>query len=338
MDVKDILLGSEKILYKSDKEETNPSCGCWPDKRPIRQYLRYGFVILDKPRGPTSHEVVSWVKKILELSRTGHAGTLDPRVSGVLPVALEESTKALQALSRCDKEYVAVMKLHDDVPEDKLQEVIRMFIGPIYQKPPFRSAVKRRLRVRHVYNIDVLEKIGKYVVLRVRVEAGTYVRKLIHDIGEVLGVSANMRELRRTRVACFTESESVRLQELNEAYMLWKEFQYEDYIRQIVRPVEYMVKHLPKVWIRDSAVNAICYGAALAAPGVVKLTDNVQRGSLVALMTLKNELVALGEALVSSDEMLNMSRGIVVKTLRVIMDRDVYPRMWKSRSQEVKFL
>ena len=217
MSIQQYVLDNVEILYKVDKEETNPEWGCPPEKRPTEMYIKYGFVVLDKPRGPTSHEVVAWIKKILGLKKAGHAGTLDPGVSGVLPVALEESTKVLQAIAHSDKEYIAVMKLHEDVEIEKIEEVIKMFIGPIYQKPPLRCAVKRQLRIKHVYNLEILEKNGKYVLLRMHVEAGTYARKLIHDIGEILGVSANMRELRRTRVACFTEQEAVTLHDIKEA-------------------------------------------------------------------------------------------------------------------------
>ena len=339
MFIQQYVLDNVEILYKVDKEETNPEWGCFPDKRPIDMYIRYGFVILDKPRGPTSHEVVAWIKKILGLKRAGHAGTLDPGVSGVLPVALEESTKVLQAIAHSDKEYIAVMKLHEDVEIEKLEEIIKMFIGPIYQKPPLRCAVKRQLRIKHVYNLEILEKNGKYVLLKMHVEAGTYARKLIHDIGEILGVSANMRELRRIRVACFTEQEAVTLHDIKEAYVIWKEFNDDSLIRKVIKPVEYMVRHLPKIWIRDSAVDAICHGAALAAPGVVKLTNNIEKGSLIAIMTLKNELVALARAEMNSKEILNANKGIVARVSRVVMKRGTYPKLWKTakEKEEIKF-
>ena len=328
-----------EILYKVDKEETNPEWGYYPEKRPIDLYIKFGFVVLDKPRGPTSHETVAWLKRLLGLRKAGHAGTLDPGVSGVLPVALEESTKALQAIAHSDKEYIAVMKLHEDVPEDKLVEALKLFTGEIYQKPPLRCAVKRQLRIKKVYNLELIEKIGKYCIIKMHVEAGTYARKLIHDIGEVLGCSANMRELRRTRVGPWTEKDAVTLNQLREAYILWKEFGYEDLLRTLVRPVEEMVKHLPKIWVRDSAVDAICHGAALAAPGVVKLTSNVKKGDLVALMTLKNELIALARAEMNAQEILSAQKGIVARVVRVIMPRGTYPKLWKSAKakEEVKF-
>ncbi len=325
-----------EVLVKVPNEETNKEWGMPPEARPMDLYLRYGFVVIDKPRGPTSHEVAAWVKKILNLDRAGHSGTLDPSVSGVLPIALGESTKAMPAINTLDKEYIMVMKLHGDVDDDKLRAVLREFTGAIYQKPPLRSAVKRQVRVKHVYELELLERDGRYVLIRMSVESGTYARKLAYDIGEVLGVGANMRELRRIRVGCFTEKEAVKLQDLKDAYTLYKEYGVEDLLRTYVKPVEYMVRHLPKVWIRDSAVDAICHGAALAVPGIVKLTNNIKKGLLTAIMTLKNELVALGYAEMDADEIMKAQKGVAVRTTRVIMKKGTYPPLWKELKEKKK--
>jgi len=325
-----------EVLVKIPNEETNKEWGLPPENRSMDLYLRYGFIVVDKPRGPTSHEVAAWVKRILNLDRAGHSGTLDPGVSGVLPVALGESTKAMPAINTLDKEYIMVMKLHGDVDDDKLRAILKEFTGAIYQRPPLRSAVKRQVRVKHVYELELLERDGRYVLIRMNVESGTYARKLAYDIGEVLGVGANMRELRRVRVGCFTEKEAVKLQDLKDAYTLYKEYGVEDLLRTYVKPVEYMVKHLPKVWIRDSAVDAICHGAALAVPGIVKLTNNVKKGSLTAIMTLKNELVALGYAEMSSDDIMKAQKGIAVRTTRVVMRKGTYPPIWKELKEKKK--
>ncbi|MCG2864780.1 MAG: RNA-guided pseudouridylation complex pseudouridine synthase subunit Cbf5 [Vulcanisaeta sp.] len=325
-----------EVLVKIPNEETNKEWGLPPENRSMDLYLRYGFIVVDKPRGPTSHEVAAWVKRILNLDRAGHSGTLDPGVSGVLPVALGESTKAMPAINTLDKEYIMVMKLHGDVDDDKLRAILKEFTGAIYQRPPLRSAVKRQVRVKHVYELELLERDGRYVLIRMNVESGTYARKLAYDIGEVLGVGANMRELRRVRVGCFTEKEAVKLQDLKDAYTLYKEYGVEDLLRTYVKPVEYMVRHLPKVWIRDSAVDAICHGAALAVPGIVKLTNNVKKGSLTAIMTLKNELVALGYAEMSSDDIMKAQKGIAVRTTRVVMRKGTYPPIWKELKEKKK--
>ncbi|MEM0483490.1 MAG: RNA-guided pseudouridylation complex pseudouridine synthase subunit Cbf5 [Pyrobaculum sp.] len=320
-------------VFSKFEESTNPQWGKPPSQRSTEEYIKYSLVILDKPRGPSSHEVAAWVKKILGVERAGHAGTLDPKVSGVLPIAIAEGTKVLMALSRSDKVYVAVAKFHGDVDEDKLRAVLQEFQGVIYQKPPLRSAVKRQLRTRSVYSLDLLELDGRYAVIKMHVEAGTYARKIIHDIGEVLGVGANMRELRRIAVSCYTEDEAVTLQDIADAYYIWKHYGDDTYLRRVLLPIEEIARHLPKIWVRDSAVDAICNGAPLAAPGISKFETPFSKGDLVAMFTLKGELIGIGRALVDSEEVKKMERGLVARTDRVVMRRGTYPAMWKRKAK-----
>ncbi|MGC8597673.1 MAG: RNA-guided pseudouridylation complex pseudouridine synthase subunit Cbf5 [Thermocladium sp.] len=328
---------TERGIHIKIDEGTSDEYGVYPEKRSIEDHVRRGFIVLDKPRGPSSHEVVSWIKRMLNLERAGHAGTLDPRVSGVLPVALGDSTKVLQGISHESKEYIAVMMLHGDADDNTVKSVLREFIGEIYQRPPVKSAVKRQLRTRHVYSLEMLERDGRYILLDTNVEAGTYVRKLCYDIGEVLRVGANMRELRRIRVGCFKEDEAITLHDLADAIYLWRHYGDETLMRKLIKPVEYMVKHLPRIFIRDSAVDSIAHGAALAAPGVAKVEDGVERDRMVAIVTLKGELVALGKAAVSTSELLSMNKGIVAKPTRVIMERGVYPSAWpKGKDQDAR--
>jgi H/ACA ribonucleoprotein complex subunit 4 len=321
--------GSREVFVKIH-EGTNPEWGRPPSQRPAEEHIRYSLVLLDKPRGPSSHEVAAWVKKILGVDRAGHAGTLDPKVSGVLPIAVAEGTKVLMALSRSDKVYVAVAKFHGDVDVERLRAVLQELQGAIYQKPPLRSAVKRQLRTRHVYSLELLEVDGRYAVIKMHVEAGTYARKIIHDIGEILGVGANMRELRRVAVSCFAEDETVTLQDVADAYYVWRKYGDDTYLRRVLLPIEEVARHLPKIWVRDSAVDALCHGAPLAAPGVAKFEIPFSRGELVALFTLKGELIGVGRALVDGEEVKKMERGLVARTDRVVMRRGTYPPMWKK--------
>ncbi len=321
--------GSREVFVKI-QEGTNPEWGRPPSQRPAEEHIRYSLVFLDKPRGPSSHEVAAWVKKILGVDRAGHAGTLDPKVSGVLPIAVAEGTKVLMALSRSDKVYVAVAKFHGDVDVERLRAVLQELQGAIYQKPPLRSAVKRQLRTRHVYSLELLEVDGRYAVIKMHVEAGTYARKIIHDIGEILGVGANMRELRRVAVSCFAEDETVTLQDVADAYYVWRKYGDDAYLRRVLLPIEEVARHLPKIWVRDSAVDALCHGAPLAAPGVAKFEIPFSRGELVALFTLKGELIGVGRALVDGEEVKKMERGLVARTDRVVMRRGTYPPMWRK--------
>ncbi|MEM1559623.1 MAG: RNA-guided pseudouridylation complex pseudouridine synthase subunit Cbf5 [Candidatus Bathyarchaeia archaeon] len=226
------------------------------------------------------------------------------------------------------KEYVGVMRLHGDVSRDKIKSCFDMFQGEIYQKPPVRSSVKRRLRTRRIYYLELLEIDGRDVLFRVGCEAGTYIRKLCYDIGEILGCGAHMKELRRTRVSTFTEDECVRVDDIFDAYMSWKESGDESMLRRIVRPMEDALTILPQVIVKDTAVEAICNGADLAVPGIVAFTGDIREGSLVAILTVKGEGVALGLAQLSAEKLLEKEKGIAVKTERVLMQPGTYPRVW----------
>lgn len=229
------------------------------------------------------------------------------------------------------KEYVTLMELHDYIEKDKLLSVFNMFVGKIYQRPPLRSSVKRNLRIKEIYNIDVIEIEGKHVLFKVKCESGTYVRKLCHDIGLILGVEAHMRELRRIAVAHFTEyTNLVTMHELSEALYIWNIYKDDTLVRKYVMPMEYIVAFLPKILIKDSAVDAIAHGAQLAVPGIAILSNKIEKGSKVAIMSLKGELVAIGRALMNSNDILTIEKGIAVKIERVVMEPNVYPKMWKN--------
>ncbi|HEU0143239.1 MAG TPA: RNA-guided pseudouridylation complex pseudouridine synthase subunit Cbf5 [Nitrososphaera sp.] len=212
-------------LIKIDDDITNDNYGHYPDKRPIESLLYYGLVLTDKPAGPTSHEVVAWMKRILEIEKAGHSGTLDPGATGLLPIGLGEGTKALSVLLLGPKEYYALARLHSHVSPDKIRRVMQEFTGEIYQRPPQRSSVRRVTRVRSVYEFDYLENYDRLVLMRILCQAGTYIRKIIYDIGEVISSGATMVELRRTRVSNLSEQNDglVRLHDIADAYQRYKE-------------------------------------------------------------------------------------------------------------------
>lgn len=240
-------------------------------------------------------------------------------MTGVLPIALSRATRVVQTLLKAGKEYIAIMHLHKNVEEDKLRQTIeRHFIGKIEQLPPLKSAVKRQLRTRTVYYLNILEIEDKDILFKVGCEAGTYIRKLCFDMGKKLGIGAHMSKLRRTKAGPFDESTLFTLHELTDSYYFWKEENKDKFMRQVIQPIENGVKHLAKVWIFDTTVESICHGVDLKVPGICKLNDSIIKDETVAIMTLKDELVALGVARVSSREMMG-SRGIAVKTEKVFM-------------------
>ncbi len=324
----------ERKLITKAKAHSDSGYGKIPEDRSIEEHLSYGVINLDKPRGPTSHEVAAWVKGILKIKKAGHGGTLDPRVSGVLPITLEESTKIVKVLLNAGKEYVCAMRLHSDSSRHEIEEVLSEFTDDIYQRPPVKSAVKRQLRKRRIYHINFLEVDNRDVLFKVGCEAGTYIRKLCHDIGEVLGPGAHMLELRRTKSGVFDESTLVTLHDLADAYAFYRENGREDFLRKAVMPVEEALAHLPKVIVRDGAVDALCHGADLAIPGIVKLDSELNPGIEVALMTLKGELIAIGSALMDIKKILIEEKGIAVRIKRVIMKPDTYPRKWHTREED----
>ncbi len=319
-----------RMLIKAS-DTTNPEYGCYPEKRRIDEHINKGVINIDKPAGPTSHEVVAWIKKILDLDKAGHSGTLDPKVTGVLPVMLGGATKAVGALLTARKKYVCVMRLHRTVPEERIRDVCREFTGDIYQRPPLKSAVKRQIRKRKIHHLKIQEIKDNEVLFEVECEAGTYIRKLCHDMGEALGVGAHMAELRRTMSGPFTEDAHIAtLQDLKDAHVFWKEDGTEQFLREIVMPMEYGVTHLPKVIIRDTAVDAICHGADLAVPGVLSVQSEIEMGCQVAVFTLKGECVCLGTAKMNATYILGAKNGIAVDTDRVLMAPGIYPKMWRG--------
>ncbi len=320
-----------------EESETDERYGKYPWMRDVNELLKLGVINLDKPPGPTSHEVVAWVKRMFNLEKAGHGGTLDPKVTGVLPVALQEATKVIHYVMLSGKEYVMVIQLHDDVSEEELRSKLSLFVGEIYQRPPLRSSVKRQLRTKKVYYIHLLEydRQARKALVRVGSESGTYMRKIAHDLGLLLGTGAHMRELRRTRSGPFHEDYNlVRMQELSEAKYLWEINKDDSLLKKYIMPCEYAVCHMGKVMVKDGAVDAIAHGAHVAAPGVAAVTNNIKKGDTVAIVSLKGELVAIGQALMDWEEMLKVEKGWVVKTKRVIIKPGTYPSVWKKRKGE----
>ena len=316
-----------------DQDITNDAYGTYYDKRSIEQLLDYGFILLDKPNGPTSHETVAWVKKILGIEKAGHSGTLDPQVSGLLPIGFGEATKALIVLLLGPKEYHALGRLHSLPSKEELDTVLRLLTGKIYQKPPQRSSVSRQTRVRTVYEIEVIEQKERLLLLRILCEAGTYIRKIFYDMGEILGPGATMIELRRTRVGQFNEdSNLVKMHDLVDAHALWKEKNDESKLRKILMPIEYCLSEIKSVIIRDSAVDALCHGAQLAIPGILEISYGLKKGDLVGIYTQKGEIVALAEATMSEDEIVENTKGFAFQIKRIIMSPNTYPKSWRSKA------
>ncbi len=300
------------VIYKEQGK-----LGVSPQQRSVEQALEHGVICIDKPRGPSSHEVSAFVRKILNIKKTGHTGTLDANVSGVLPVLLNQSCKASHFLGETSKTYVCVMRTSEPVSESDLEKVFSRFRGEIYQTPPLASAVAKKLRVREVFDLKLLETSGCDVLFTVSSEAGFYVRNLVFDVGEVLGIKTEMLELRRTKAGPLSEDKCVTLHELSDYYWLWKENGKEEMLRKAIISIEDFVA-LKKVVASDDCLRAISTGANLAIPGIVSIDETIKKSERVGIFTGKGELVAVATALMQFSEIKNSAKGMAFDIERVI--------------------
>jgi H/ACA ribonucleoprotein complex subunit 4 len=292
--------------------------GCYPGARSLEEYIRNGIILLDKPPGPTSHQVDKWIKEILNIKKASHGGTLDPRASGVLVIALENATKLMPILLSSKKEYIGIIHLHKEVDKEKIEKEFRDLIGKVKQLPPKKSAVARRVREREIYYLELLELKERNVLFKIACEAGFYVRRFADDLGKKLGTGAHLQELRRTKTGNFSEENLITLQDLIDA----KE---ENELKDVILPMELVAESVSKIIVSDNAVNNICNGAPLAIGGIVKFEDSIKKNDRIAIFSLKGELIAIGKALMNSKEILKKKRGLAVKTDRVLMKKGTYP-------------
>ncbi|SDY03570.1 RNA-guided pseudouridylation complex pseudouridine synthase subunit Cbf5 [Halobellus clavatus] len=265
-----------------------------PAERTIEELLSFGVVNLDKPPGPSAHQVSAWIRDAAGVERAAHAGTLDPKVTGCLPVLLGDATRLAQVFLQGSKEYVAVLELHGPAPTD-LDAVLETFEGEIYQKPPRKSAVARRLRTREIYDLDLLEVRDRQALVRIRCESGTYIRKLCHDLGLAAGTGAHMGDLRRTATDPFDDRTLVSTADVTDG-LAFAEDGDEAPLRDTVAPAERALSHLPGLTVAFSAAEQIAEGAPVYAPGIVDVGPEVgdSEDGLVACFTPDGSAVCLG--------------------------------------------
>ncbi|CAH8384147.1 unnamed protein product [Eruca vesicaria subsp. sativa] len=308
------------------------SSGHSPLKRPLLDYIRYGVINLDKPSNPSSHEVVAWIKRILRVEKTGHSGTLDPKVTGNLIVCIDRATRLVKSQQGAGKEYVCVARLHSAVPDvAKVARALESLTGAVFQRPPLISAVKRQLRIRTIYQSKLLEYDADrhLVVFWVSCEAGTYIRTMCVHLGLLLGVGGHMQELRRVRSGILGENDNmVTMHDVMDAQWMYDNYKDESYLRRVIMPLEVILTSYKRLVVKDSAVNAICYGAKLMIPGLLRFENDIDVGTEVVLMTTKGEAIAVGIAEMTTSVMATCDHGVVAKIKRVVMDRDTYPRKW----------
>ncbi|KAK4392439.1 H/ACA ribonucleoprotein complex subunit [Sesamum angolense] len=293
-----LLKNYDKLNVRTGHYTPLPS-GYSPLKRPLAEYIKYGVLNLDKPANPSSHEVVAWIKRILRVEKTGHSGTLDPKVTGNLIVCIDRATRLVKSQQGAGKEYVCVARLHSKVPDvAKVARALETLTGAVFQRPPLISAVKRQLRIRTIYESKLLEYDADrhLVVFWISCEAGTYVRTMCVHLGLLLGVGAHMQELRRVRSGIMGEKDNmVTMHDVMDAQWVYDNYRDESYLRRVIMPLEVLLTSYKRLVVKDSAVNAICYGAKLMIPGLLRFENDIEEMGVGPRASMKKKLIAEGK-------------------------------------------
>jgi len=284
---------------------------------PVRsgeELLNFGIINLDKPAGPKSIHIANMIRDILEQPKVGHSGTLDPKVTGVLPIGLGKAVRVLPVLTTAGKVYQGVMHLHKEVKKTELLRAFDKFTGVIEQLPPKISAVKRQWRKREIYWLKLLKLDGKNAEFEVGCQAGTYIRKLCHDIGQYLGIGAHMISLRRIQSGPLKIKDSVSLAVVKANYKRYLQTKEDSYIKKFVLPPEKAVEHIPKIWIEDKVKKPFSRGSPIFAPGIIAFTSNLKKDSTVAIFDQANSLIGFGVSILNAEQLKEKEKGLAIKT------------------------
>lgn len=298
-------MNQDKFFAKLDEVSF---LGKYPGKRDKKDLLKKGLVLIDKPKNIKSLEVLEKIKEKLKVKKAAHIGTLDPNVTGLLPILLNKGCKALELMQKSKKTYIGTLHLHKKVGNNRLKKCINEFTGPIIQKPPKKSSVKRKKRKRTIYEMKI-ENINKRdVKLKINCESGTYIRKLFSDMGKFLGVGAQMTDLRRLKVGEMNVKDA---QKIN--------------VDLKILPVEYILNSCKNIIVKNSAVNSLTNGAPLFVQGIAKIQKNIKKDDKVALITARGELIATAKAKANAKKMYKKKKGKAAQLINVIMEKNKYP-------------
>ena len=315
-----------------DSAKTNQAFGCIPNDRPLEELLECGVILIDKPSGPSSHQLAAWARSMLGINRIGHGGTLDPFATGLLTLLCGRSTKVTGELLKKPKSYVAVIRFKQPFEREELHELVLKMQGEIYNVPPKESAVKVQVRTRELKKSELIEtEEGDRVhLLSIDCEAGTYIRTLIRDLGLLSNNECELLELHRSRSGSLNDQMACSMQQLADAVFLWKEHDDPNGLLRLLSPIEEILDDIPQIIIKDGAVAALSHGAPLASPGIVSIPKGLASGSTVLLSSLKGEAVAIAELSVGSDTIPGMKTGQVATPRTVIMQPGAYPQTWSK--------
>ena len=314
------------------KPTTDDAFGTVPDERTLEQRLASGFILVDKPAGPTSHQLAAWARDLLGLDRLGHGGTLDPFATGVLPLMAGRCMKITNKILKHKKTYIAVFRFRTMPDEADLKKTITSMTGRIYNVPPEVSAVKVQVRTRTIHAFELLDVEGNDAVARISCDAGTYIRTMARDMGLLLNTPVTLKELRRETSGMFDLKDCVTMDQLADAVWLWKECGQEEALKAIVHPIEKLLVDVPRCLVKDSAVAALAYGAPLLLPGLISIPKGLKKGTELMVASLKEEAVGFVKLKADSNDIIAMETGEIARPSMVLMDTDVYPRRWPTSS------
>ncbi|VVC03007.1 putative tRNA pseudouridine synthase B [Candidatus Bilamarchaeum dharawalense] len=283
----------------------------------VKKIIENSIILINKPPGQTSHEITTFVKKITGASRSGHAGTLDPNVSGVLPVALGRATKLLRYVAGKDKTYVGIIKFRHILARQEIEALFKEFTGELTQTPPKISAVRKVPRKRTVYTLRLLENKEHIALFETNVDAGTYIRTLCDDMGKKCG-GARMEELRRTAVGRIHEKDTFTMQEVIDAMWLLKNKEDSSEIEKMLQPPEKFID-LQKVYLKESALKSVLNGAQIMIPAIEKIGE-VERGERVAIYA-GQVFIGVGQMQIAGREFNEKIKGEAIKLERVHAER-----------------
>lgn len=286
-----------------------------PENRDPQTLLEFGVINLDKPPGPSAHQVAAWIRDMADLDRAAHAGTLDPKVTGCLPVLTGTATRLAQVFDGARKGYVTVLELHAPAPGD-LESTLASFEDELYQKPPRKSAVVRKLRTREIHRLEALEQNERRVLLDIECDSGTYIRKLCHDLGLALGTGAHMGDLRRTKTGTFDDTTLSTMEAFADGLAFYRDNDDAGLLREVVSPAERALEPLPSLTVAPSAAREIAEGAPVYAPGVIESDlGSAESGALLACYTPDGAAVCLGHLVGDPDA----ESGMVAELERVLV-------------------
>jgi H/ACA ribonucleoprotein complex subunit 4 len=329
-------MAEEENWVLDPSAKTNPAHGCNPYDRSLGELLECGVIIIDKPPGPTSHQLTAWARNLLGIARIGHGGTLDPFATGLLTLLCGRATRLTAVLLQKPKRYIAVLRFKDEVDKDRISGLLDSLTGETYNVPPKESAVKVQVRTRVIRLAQLVDvdDASRVFIVSFHCDAGTYVRTLAKDIGLLMGTGCELLELHREGTGGFDDSMACTMQQLTDAAFLWREHDEDRGLARILVPVESILDDLPRIVVKDGEVAALSHGAPLARPGVVSAPKGLPVGSSALISSLKGEVVALATLSVATDSLPGMKTGQVATSQTVMMPSGVYPQTWQTWTKE----